>query len=172
MERVTSVDLHSPRCRDLSLWYQPPPSHRNFVCYGKYQEIFPIYPLEKQFYFYKYLFWNILSRLFPHPVSETNPRQLLARAIYTRFLSFKDNNGHVFSHKLKCIIPRHFWGWHKKRKQMWKPRAVLWSPRGQFSSLAVFPMQLLINVYIGAINHPQLYFLTPIKKKAINFTAV
>lgn len=46
------------------------------------------------------------------------------------------------------------------------------SPRGQFSSLAVFPMQLLINVYIGAINHPQLYFLTPIKKKAINFTAV
>lgn len=146
----------------ISLWYQPPPSHRNFVCYGKYQEIFPIYPLEKQFYFYKYLFWNISSRLFPHPVSETNPRQLLAQAIYTRFLSFKNNNGHVLSHKLKCIIPRHFWGWHKKRKQMWKPRAVLWG-RG-IAAWSVFIAGSVSDavtyqcIYRGHQSSPALFF--------------
>lgn len=113
-------------------------------------------------YFYKYLFWNILSRLFPHPVSETNPRQLLARAIYTRFLSFKNNNGHVFSHKLKCIIPRHFWGWHKKRKQMWKPRAVLWG-RG-IAAWSVFIAGSVSDavtyqcIYRGHQSSPALFF--------------
>lgn len=108
------------------------------------------------------IFWNILSRLFPHPVSETNPRQLLARAIYTRFLSFKNNNGHVLSHKLKCIIPRHFWGWHKKRKQMWKPRAVLWG-RG-IAAWSVFIAGSVSDavtyrcIYRGHQSSPALFF--------------
>lgn len=108
------------------------------------------------------IFINICFGIFPHPVSETNPRQLLARAIYTRFLSFKNNNGHVLSHKLKCIIPRHFWGWHKKRKQMWKPRAVLWG-RG-IAAWSVFIAGSVSDavtyqcIYRGHQSSPALFF--------------
>lgn len=156
------MDLHSPRCRDLSLISTPSIPQKFCLLRKISRNISNLSPWKKQFYFYKYLFWNISSRLFPHPVSETNPRQLLARAIYTRFLSFKNNNGHVLSHKLKCIIPRHFWGWHKKRKQMWKPRAVLWG-RG-IAAWSVFIAGSVSDavtyqcIYRGHQSSPALFF--------------
>lgn len=126
IERVTSVDLHSPLMPRSLSDSKPPPSHRNSLSFCLVREILRNISNSGSWKIVLNICFGIYKPgLFPHPVSETNPRQLLARAIYTRFLSF-ENNGHVLSHKLKCIIPRHFWGWHKKRKQMWEPRALLW----------------------------------------------
>lgn len=127
IERVTSVDLHSPLMPRSLSDSKPPPSHRNSLSFCLVREILRNISNSGSWKIVLNICFGIYKPgLFPHPVSETNPRQLLARAIYTRFLSFENNNGHVLSHKLKCIIPRHFWGWHKKRKQMWEPRALLW----------------------------------------------
>lgn len=158
MERVTS-DLHSPRCRDLSLISTPSIPQKFCLLRKISRNISNLSPWKTVLFLWIF----VLEYFFPDfSHTETNPRQLLARAIYTRFLSFKNNNGHVLSHKLKCIIPRHFWGWHKKRKQMWKPRAVLWG-RG-IAAWSVFIAGSVSDavtyqcIYRGHQSSPALFF--------------